>query len=227
MHASLLFDCISADVDKPFDEVFMEVKTRLPWLCDKNFKAGRHEGYKPGNFGSCAGLADNVNAYNLLHEVAHAFEIMESEPLKWKARLALPNFGMRIKSYQTFGGQRYYEPKTMQATIRECRVGGIQKYLQQLAGYDISTFDEEFTRTLVYMSDSYFGGSSILNSHDPAKYTKEEKEWVQTRVDLINKSFNNTSLEKLQNQWVQISAIFEKRAKRVKIEPEDSLTLQW
>lgn len=176
MLSSLLFDPISASRKQSLPEIAIEIDARLPWLTrTPSFSIGRHEGYTPGAFGARAGMYDDLSVQNVLHEIAHAIELKHSMPTQWKRRISIPNFGMRIKSYQTVMGDRYYEPQTTQATERECRVGAIQLHLLQAGGYDTSHFVGSFVRTLKYMADSYLGGDCILNAHDPEKYTPGEK----------------------------------------------------
>lgn len=183
----------------------VELRERLPWLWAPGFAIGRVEGYKPGVFGARAGTYDNVNAYNVLHEVSHAIELVGSEPLMWKRRLGQPNFSMRIKSYQIVGGERYYEPRTMQATQRECRVGAIQLHLLQAGGYSHENFKTHFVEVLDYMADSYFGGDSILNSPDPKKYTPRQKIWVNTRANIIDQEYNTHTSESIQRIWSNVA----------------------
>lgn len=216
------FQYMSSENIAKFEDVVLDVKNRLPWLLESHLNISPDEGYAPGVFGSRAGTSDNITAYNLLHEISHAFEIMDSEPLKWKDRLAKDNFGMKIKTYATVMGIRYYEPNTMQATLRECRVGGVQKFLTQQGGWDTSDFNEEFIQSLVYMSDSLMGGSSILNSHEPEKYSDGNKQWVKVRSDAIDASFKSCSLGNLKEKWILISSFLENLEKRRQREQDNS-----
>ena len=154
-----LFEPLDAETKQSISAVAIELRERLPWLWAPGFAIGRLEGYKPGFFGARSGTNDNINVYNVLHEVSHAIELVGSDVSMWKRRLGQPDFGMRIKSYQTVLGERYYEPETMQATQRECRVGAIQLHLMQAGGYSHEKFKTHFVEVLKYMADSYFGGS--------------------------------------------------------------------
>lgn len=200
-----LFDSLDAEKKQPLSAVAVELRERLPWLWAPGFAIGRVEGYKPGFFGARAGTNDNINAYNVLHEVSHAIELVGSEPLTWKRRLGQPNFGMQIKSYQTVSGKRYYEPETMQATQRECRVGAIQLHLLQAGGYSHENFKMDFVEVLKYMADSYFGGDSILNAPEPEKYTPGQKIWVSTRATIIDNEYNMHTPESIQRIWSDVA----------------------
>lgn len=199
-----LFDPISSETKAPLDAIAIELRERLPWLWNEGFALSRIEGYQPGMFGCRAGFHDSLNAYNALHEISHAIELVGSEPTMWKRRLGQPNFGMRIRSYQTIAGERYYEAVTMQATERECRTGAIQLHLLKAGGYTNREFTSNFVRVLKYMADSCFGGNSILNANDPSKYTKGQKEWVNTRKELLLSAYKKYSIEDIEHTWKDI-----------------------
>lgn len=200
-----LFDPLDADRKQSFEAIAIELRERLPWLWTPGFAIAKIEGYEPGHFGCRAGLYDSLNAYNALHEVSHAIEMVGSEPDKWKRRLGQSNFGMRIKSFQTVMGERYYEPETMQATQRECRVGAIQLHLLQAGGYTHENFKTHFVEVLKYMADSYYGGDSILNAHEPEKYTAGQKKWVKARMKIIEQEYKKHTPESIQQVWGDIS----------------------
>ena len=206
-----LFDPIEAERKQTIEEVAIELRERLPWLWTKGFAIARIEGYEPGVFGSRAGTFDNINVYNVLHEVSHAIELVASEPTMWKRRLGQPNFGMRIKSYQTVAGERYYEPVTMQATQRECRVGAIQLHLLQAGGYKHEDFKKDFVEVLKYMADSYYGGDSILNAHDPAKYTRGQKQWVAARTRIIESEYKKYTPASIESVWGDVAQYLAKK----------------
>lgn len=217
-----LFDPIDAQAKLSMDALAIQLRERLPWLWTSGFGVARIEGYQPGVFGARAGTMD-ASVYNVLHEVAHAIELVESEPATWKRRLGQPNFGMRIKSYQTVMGQRYYEPKTMQATERECRVGAIQLHLLQAGGYQHSTFKKKYVEVLKYMADSYFGGDCILNSHDPAKYTEGEKEWVRLRTELFDNAYAQYTPQRVQAVWDEVAKHLAKKGFELKYVEDEIL----
>lgn len=206
-----LFDPIDADTKKPFEAIAVELRERLPWLWTPGFAIARIEGYEPGFFGCRAGFHDSLSAYNALHEISHAIEMVKSEPTQWKRRLGQSNFGMRIKSFQTVMGERYYEPVTMQATQRECRVGAIQLHLLQAGGYNCDNFKTDFVEVLKYMADSYYGGDSISNAHEPEKYTAGQKKWVNTRAKIIEKEYKTYTPESIQLAWQEVSKHLSKK----------------
>ena len=190
MSANLLFDPIPASRKQPLASIAQELSERLPRLVAMSgFVIGRNEGYQPGVFGARAGLYDDLNVQNVLHEVAHAIEMKHSTPTRWKHRLNDLNYGMRIKSFQTVLGERYHEPRTTQATERECRVGAIQLHLLEMGGYRADQFTGSFVRSLKYMADSYLGGDCILNAYEPDKYTDGQKEWVRLRTEWLQQEY--------------------------------------
>lgn len=199
-----LFDKISASTKQPIYKIKAEISERLPWLVHPAFKIGRHEGYSGDSFGASAGLIDNTTSKNVLHEVAHAVEITRLPQRIWRRRVKHAQFEMRVKSYNEVLGDRYYEPVTMQATERECRVGGIQLRLLEMGDYDTEGFVEDFVITLKYMADYYMGGSCPLNTHDPADYTDEHKRWIKTRTDLVLQAYNEYTPEVIQQQWSEV-----------------------
>ena len=199
-----LFEPISADIQKSMDAIAIELRERLPWIWQEGFALSRIEGYEPGVFGCRAGFLEDLSAYNALHEISHAIELVDSSPTRWKHRLNESNHGIRIKSFQTVLGDRYYEPVTMQPTERECRTGALQLHLLRDAGYSTDTFIEKFVKSLQYMSDSCFGGDSIMNTSDPKKYTPAQKEWVNIRTALIHESYANNSIENIQDTWSRV-----------------------
>lgn len=206
-----LFDPIDANRQQPFKAISIELRERLPWLWRPGFAIARTEGYKPGFFGCRAGMPDNLDVYNVLHEISHAIEMVKSEPTMWKRRLGQDNFGLRIKSYQTVAGQRYHEPITMQATQRECRVGAIQLHLLQAGGYNSDNFKTDFVTVLKYMADSYFGGDCILNTYDPEKYTTKQKKWVNVRTKIIEQEYKKYTQESIQLVWTGVTDFLAKK----------------
>ena len=206
-----IFESLHADKKQSFEAICIELRERFPWLWTPGFNVGAIEGYIPGVFGCRAGPHENLNVYNVLHEVSHAIELLKSEPSAWTRRLRKTSFGMRIKSYQTIGGVRYHEAETMQATQRECRVGAIQLHLLQAGGYRNNKFKNDFIETLKYMADSHLGGDSILNAHDPKKYMTGQKQWFSTRLNLIEHEYKVYTPESIKLAWAKVSHQLAKR----------------
>lgn len=201
-----LFEPISADENQSIAEVANVLRERLPWLWEPAFKIGAHEGYDGRSFGARAGTLENVNLKNVLHEVSHAVELTLLPTRVWKRRIKRAQYELRIKSYNDLFGQRYYEPVTMQATERECRVGGIQLRLLEMGDFDTKDFVQDFAITLKYMADYYEGGSCPLNQHDVSKYNEEQRRWLNTRVDLIMKAYNEFTPEIIMSRWHEVMA---------------------
>lgn len=193
-----LFDPVLASRKQSLAAIAQELQSRLGgYLQVPGFAIGRHEGYRPGSFGARAGFQDDMSAQNVLHELAHAVELLHSSPTQWKRRLGFDNFNLRIRSYQTVAGQKYYEPVTTQSTERECRVGAIQLHLMEQAGYDTSDFTRSFVRSLRYMSDSYLGGDSILNTESSLDYTPQQQQWVALRTMWVESQYAQHSAQSI------------------------------
>lgn len=190
-----------ADRFQKITAIETELRSTLPWLWAPAFKIGRNEGYDGETFGARAGPSEAMSAKNVIHEVCHCAEITLLPSRVWKRRVRQPYFEMRIRSYQTIGGERYYEPVTMQATERECRVGGMQLRLLEAGGYETRGFVESFALTLKYMSDWYMGGDCPLNAHDPEKYTEEQQKWLDARIALVRAAYDEYPLADIQERW--------------------------
>lgn len=181
-----------------------ELRTTLPWLWAPAFQIGSNEGYDGKCFGARAGPLEAMTVKNVLHEVGHACEVSLLPSRVWKRRVKRPSFEMRIKSFQTIGGRQYFEPITMQATERECRVGGIQLRLLEAGGYATNGFVEDFALTLKYMADWYMGGDCPMNAHDPDNYTEDQQLWLDTRVKLVRAAYDQFPLPDIQDRWSNV-----------------------
>jgi hypothetical protein len=201
---SLLFDPILPRRKQTLPAIELELRERLPWLWQPAFKINRCEGYDGESFGARAGFYDDLNVLNVLHEVSHACEMTLLPTHVWRRRVKQTTWGLRIKSFNTVGGERYYEPATLQATERECRVAGIQLHLLEMGGYDTFGFCEDMVIALKYMDDAYFGGDTILNAHEPEKYTAGNKEWVALRRALIEAAYRAFTKEDIQERWSSV-----------------------
>jgi hypothetical protein len=199
MHS--IFDPLDPKRKQALSEIDQELRERLPWLHQTPFKINNSEGYDGNFFGARAGHYDNLNVANVLHEAAHAIEMTLLPSSNWRRRVKQSSFGMRVKSFQTIMGERYYEPETIQATERECRVGGIQLHLLEMGAYTTAGFVDEFVVSLKYMADSYFGGGCVLNAHDPEKYTDAQKTWVSLRTEMILQSYATFTHNDIQKRW--------------------------
>lgn len=205
-----LFDLINAEKKQSLKAIRSDLQERLPWLIQPGFYIGRHEGYDGRAFGARAGPHDNINTKNVLHEVAHAVELTLLPTKVWKRRIKYPQYNMKVKSFVTVMGERYYEPVTMQATERECRVGGIQLRLLEMGDYQTKDFTEEFTITLKYMADYYMGGSCPLNTPDPADYDEQQQLWFDTRVALIKQSYDRFTPQEITERWSSVMTFLNK-----------------
>lgn len=191
---------------QPITDIETELRTTLPWLWQPAFKINRHEGYDGSAFGARAGPWESVATRNVLHEVSHAVELTLLESENWRSRLLEPNFDMRIRSYQDIGYQRIYEPLTLQATKRECRVGGIQLRLLEAGGYDTSTFVDSYVLILRHMADSLYGGSCPLNTPRRADYNRKNWKWVAKRTQWVHDAYHQFSLAEIQERWAEVMA---------------------
>jgi hypothetical protein len=200
----IIMTATGTEKKQSMDGIQLEMATRLPWMWHPAFKIGDFDGYDGRSFGARAGTDENLNVYNVLHEVAHAIEMTLLSKSAWKRRILIPSFDMRIKTSQVVMGTRYFEPATLQATERECRVGGIQKHLMEMGGYNTRRFESKFIRTLQYLPDSFFGGENIMGSHHVSDYSKKQKLWIKTRSDILKNSYKNFNQEDISMRWKAI-----------------------
>jgi len=192
-----------AGLFQPVPEIEAELQTTLPWLFHPAFIIGPNEGYDGRRFGSRAGPSECKSVKNVLHEVSHAIEMSLLPSRIWKRRVKQDMFDMRIRSSVVIGGERYYEPRTMQATERECRVGGIQLRLLEAGGYETEGFLREFVIVLRHMEDWCFGGTSPCNTYG-REYSEDQKRWIQLREDLVMSAYERFSLPDIQGRWDQV-----------------------
>lgn len=185
-------------------DIEAELRAVLPWLTRPGFRINTHEGFDGSAFGARAGPRESISAVSVIHEVSHALEMTLLPEAVWKRRVRRPQFDMRIRSYQDIGFERIYEPVTLQATKRECRVGGIQLRLLEAAGYDTSTFIERYVLSLKYMADCIYGGRCPLNVSDRARFTKKHWKWIAKRTQWVHDSYNQFSLAELQDRWATV-----------------------
>ena len=79
---------------------------RLPWQAATPLRYDESEGYKgQGVVGCRAGPLDSIGFEHLAHELAHAFEILES---KGPGALGQPQWGMRIRTRVRVGSQVFW-----------------------------------------------------------------------------------------------------------------------
>ncbi len=137
------------------DRVCAVVEHRLAKLGFANHPAMKWaielEGYHNYTFGCRAGLSSGFA--NLCHELAHAVEFGADN---FATRAREGSFVFKVR-HVTVLGHRYVEFNTSQPTLRECRVGGIQKRLMRAAGYKFTdqVFDQHYIDIMEYMSDWY------------------------------------------------------------------------
>jgi hypothetical protein len=84
--------------------------------------------------------------------MAHAVEFGANQ---FRKRVMSGQFVFHLPR-QLILGHPVCEPRTPQATLRECRVGGIQKRLLRAAGYriDDEAFIQRYLQTMSYMPDA-------------------------------------------------------------------------
>lgn len=154
-----------------------------PWVEKFPFQATHpvrydgSEGYAgQGIIGCRAGPADAIEFDNLCHEMAHAIEISESKGL---ARLRQREWGMRITSFVTVAGERYYEPRTVEPSRREARTVAIQIRLMELVDHPavktrVDYYSDLFVRL---MPDWYLGAENEKDRRE------ERKQWIRTALE--------------------------------------------
>jgi hypothetical protein len=202
---------IQADSDhrRPVPEIEAELRVTLPWLFYPAFSIGPNEGFDGRCFGSRAGPARSV--YNVLHEVSHAVEMTLLPSRIWKRRVQRSDFEMRIRTHLEIAGQRYYEPVTMQATERECRTGGIQLRLLEAGGYATDGFLQKYALTLRFMADWIHGGYCPSQPSAPERFNERERQWVNTRIDLIQQAYEQFPLPDIQDRWSSVMSWLAKK----------------
>lgn len=184
------------------DAIEATLRDRLPWLWYPAFEIGPNEGYDGRRFGARAGPLEAKTCSNVLHEVGHAVEMTLLPSRIWKRRVRLPQFELRVRSYLDIGADRYYEPRTMQPTERECRVGGIQLRLLEAGGFATASFVRNYGITLRYMADWWFGGSYPSHPQEPQKrWSTEERRWLDLRKSLVRKAYKQFTLPDIQKRW--------------------------
>ena len=163
----------------------LTVLDRVSWLNVPGFVAGEFEGYRDLKFGIYAG--DNT-VFNLLHEIAHACEITDTEV----SRLALHNYGLRITTIVEIPGYpTFAEPTTSQASMREARVFAIQKHLMEALNINTQGFLAEVVSVMKWLPDYY----------NIAKGNADTPEWEATAMDIIQNEYNKTSIANIKQQW--------------------------
>jgi hypothetical protein len=193
------------------DAIQAELQGALPWLWLPAFRIGENEGYDGRQFGTRAGPMDAKNSYNVLHEVGHAVEMTLLSSRIWKRRVQRPEFEMRIITHLEIGGRRYAEPVTMQATERECRVGGIQLRMLEAGGYDTKEFLQEFALTLRFVADWAHGGSCPTQPRAVERFDTEERRWLDTRISLVQQAYEQFSLPDVQDRWATVMSWLAKK----------------
>lgn len=116
------------------------------------------QGYSDYTFGACAGPACGFG--NLAHELAHAVEFGAKN---FNDRAPSGYFVFHVPSVEVLGVV-CREPMTNQASMRECRVAGIEKRILREAGYKIddTLFAEYYCRLLNHLPDSLYMKASMV-----------------------------------------------------------------
>jgi len=156
------------------------------WLNHPFFQFNDHEGYIRYNFGFRAGPSYDI--FNVLHEVAHAIEL----PSNQIDRLRVDNYGLDYaeSAMVYINCSSFCEPKTMQATERECRVFAIQKHITEALELPcISNFFEDNAGPLIdFMACGTHGGR-----------TREER--IQRRVDIMQAHYDAITMRDIKEKW--------------------------
>ena len=189
-----------------------ELRQALPWLWVPGFRIGANEGFDGRVFGARAGYRDDTSVYSLLHEVGHAVEMTLLPSRIWKRRVCRPNFEMRVRGRATVCGVPHEEAKTMQATERECRVGGMQMTLLASGGYATQDFVSRFCESLHHMADWYMGGSLPQRGKDTSQLSQEERQWLSAREQLIGAARERFTLADIQDRWATVMAWMYKKS---------------
>lgn len=137
------------------DRIFTLFSGRLDQLSISHHPAFRfnpwQEGFRNFVFGGRAG--PSIDLINLCHELAHAAEF---GPDQFKHRAMNGRYRFDVAMIE-IDGDRYENPLTSQATLREIRSLGLQLHLLRKIGYKVKneTYAKDSARTLDFMSDAF------------------------------------------------------------------------
>ena len=182
-------------------EKCLAIFNKVNWINVPGFSIGEHEGYKNLSFGIAAGPSKDIG--NVIHEIAHACDMVDMK----QKRLAYYNFGIEITSFQDIDGNRYYEPKTNQATLLECRVFAIQKHIMEALNIDTIGFFNEATNILKWVADYSLTNGSWLSASD--------NKWKTWRLRMLHESYNNTNINVIKDQWKRAIDVITKVEKQL------------
>lgn len=132
------------------------------------------QGYRNFTFGACAGPSCGFG--NLAHELAHAVEFGAKN---FDTRAPDGYFIFHVPSVE-IAGVVCREPSTNQASLRECRVGGIEKRILREAGYHIddALFAQYYCELIKYLPDWYCMEPSMVAPTIEQSYA----EWPIERI---------------------------------------------
>lgn len=160
-------------------------------------------------FGASAGF--NIRNENLLHEMAHFVEIDQR-------RIARSGWGLDCKTKVRVMGQYCNEPRTCQATLRECRTIAYQKNLADFLGIEHDHVD--FCRSLQFMPDTTWvplqDGSMPYAENNMLDLStidirKSQHVWCCAKVEEYRKEL---TAGKFLAEWYRRRSVLEQRVKR-------------
>lgn len=172
---------------------------RLPWQSDTPVRYDESEGYKGrGVIGCRAGPMDSIGFEHLAHELAHAFEILESKDAE---EVLKPQWGMTIRNRLQIGAQVFFEPLTFEPSQRECRTTGIQRRLLEMVGHPAAEtiFDNQARALLRFMPDWHQGG-------------QDEEQRLQRRKALMEGAYQAWPVERVLAAWPAVFQALEQAA---------------
>lgn len=154
------------------------------------------EGYKDLSFGARAGPGAGFS--NLCHEIAHAVEFGADQ---FRTRVVSGHFVFKLPR-QIILGHSVCEPETPQVTLRECRVGGIQKRLLRAAGYriDDETFIDQYLETMSYMPDACCLHGARGEALMRKTLEKSYRAWTMDRINKEMQRWLDKSKKRLDRQ---------------------------
>ena len=129
------------------------------------------EGYQKWHFGCRAGPEYHIK--NLFHELGHAVDF---GPENFKTRVRCGYLRFSCRNRITVCGEKYDEPRTIEATLREVRAIAYQMILLRLAGYRVDEEEmvSDFVAALAHVMDHL----NVLHRFGEAwKTTLEKKVW--------------------------------------------------
>lgn len=134
--------------------------------------------------------ADEFTFLAIYHEIAHAIEIVDTDP----ERLFFPFFGMQTTTQIEIFGRFYDNCITTQATERECRVHAIQAKLManvfNLDEKEVLDYILEDSVSALYLMHDFLNIKTPLNIDKKKEKDKYRMDWIRNEVVNYHKNLD-------------------------------------